>query len=51
METKRKTLTINLTEEEHKAAKVAAAKAGKTMRQIFMEAIAKLIEAQKKENG
>lgn len=51
METKRKTLTINLTEEEHRTAKVAAAKAGKSLREIFMEAIAKLNEAQKKENG
>lgn len=51
METKRKTLTINLTEEEHREAKIAAAKAGKTMREIFMEAIAKLIEAQKQNNG
>ena len=42
-----KTITIQVTEDEHKEAKVAAAKAGKTLKEIFLEAVAKLIEAQK----
>ncbi|GAB7505901.1 hypothetical protein Bwad004_24160 [Bilophila wadsworthia] len=46
-----KTITIQVTEDEHKEAKVAAAKAGKTLKEIFLEAIARLVEAQKKENG
>ncbi len=46
-----KTITIQVSEEEHKQIKVAAAKEGKTLKQIFMEAIARLIEAQKKQNG
>ena len=48
---KRKTLTINLTEDEHKQAKVIAAQAGKTLREIFMEAILRLKAKQEKENG
>lgn len=46
-----KTVTIQLTEEEHKKAKVVAALEGKTLKQIFLEAIARLAEAQKKDNG
>lgn len=48
---KRKTLTINLTEEEHKQAKVIAAMAGRTLRDIFLEAIANLKQNLEKENG
>ncbi len=48
---KRKTLTINLTEDEHRQAKVIAAMAGKTLREIFMEAISRLKREQEKENG
>ena len=46
-----KTITIQLTEEEHKKAKVTAAQEGKTLKEIFLEAIARLEEAQKKDNG
>lgn len=46
-----KTITIQVSEEEHKEIKVAAAKAGKSLKLIFMEAIAQLIEAQKCKNG
>ncbi|HJB66961.1 MAG TPA: hypothetical protein H9768_11890 [Candidatus Mailhella merdavium] len=51
MKTPIKTITIQVSEEEHKQIKVAAAKEGKTLKQIFMEAIAHLMEAQKKQNG
>ncbi|MGE9986711.1 hypothetical protein [Desulfovibrio sp. SGI.169] len=47
----RKTLTINVTEEEHRQAKIIAAMAGKTMKEIFLEAIARLKKEQEKENG
>ena len=46
MKTSIKTITIQVSEEEHKQIKVAAAKEGKTLKQIFMEAIAHLMEAQ-----
>lgn len=46
-----KTITIQVSEEEHKKIKIAAAKEGKTLKQIFIEAIARLIEAQKGNNG
>lgn len=46
MEKKVKTITIQVSEEEHKEAKVVAANAGKTLKQIFLEAIAKLRKQQ-----
>lgn len=46
-----KTITIQVSEEEHRKIKVVAAQEGKTLKQIFMEAVARLIEAQKKHNG
>lgn len=47
MEKDIKTITIQVTTEEHKEAKVIAAKEGKTLKQIFLEAIARLREQQK----
>lgn len=47
----RKTLTINVTEEEHRQAKIIAAVAGKTLKEIFLEAIERLKKEQEKENG
>lgn len=44
-----KTITIQVTTEEHREAKVAAAKEGKTLKQIFLEAIARLRKQQEKE--
>lgn len=46
MEKNVKTITIQVTAEEHKEVKVVAAKAGKTLKQIFLEAIARLREQQ-----
>ncbi|MDR0339922.1 MAG: hypothetical protein LBH65_06570 [Desulfovibrio sp.] len=48
MEKHIKTITIQVTAEEHKEAKVVAANAGKTLKQIFLEAIARLREQQTK---
>jgi len=41
-----RTITIQVTPEEHKEAKVAAAKEGKTLKEIFLEAIANLRKRQ-----
>lgn len=46
-----KTITIQVTEEEHKEAKVAAAQEGKTLKEIFLDAIARIVETQKQNNG
>lgn len=46
-----KTITIQVSEEEHREIKVAAAKEGKTLKQIFLEAISRLKQEQEKENG
>lgn len=46
-----KTITIQVTEEEHKEAKVIAAYEGKTLKQIFLDAITRLKEAQQNKNG
>ncbi len=35
-----KYISINLTEEDHKRAKIVSAKTGKTLKQIFLDAIA-----------
>lgn len=43
-----KTITIQVSPEEHKEAKVVAAKEGKTLKEIFLEAIAKLRKQQEK---
>lgn len=43
-----KTITIRVTAEEHREVKVIAAKAGKTLKQIFLEAIAKIRQQQEK---
>ncbi len=42
MEKKIKTITIQVSEEEHKEIKVVVAKEGKTIKQVLLEAIAKL---------
>ena len=42
MEKKIKTITIQVSEEEHKEFKVVVAKEGKTIKQVLLEAIAKL---------
>ncbi len=42
MEKKIKTITIQVSEEEHKEIKVVVAKEGKTINQVLLEAIAKL---------
>ncbi len=46
MQEKIKTLTIQMTEEEHKEAKVVAAKEGKSLKRIFLDAIARLKKRQ-----
>ncbi|MDR1659315.1 MAG: hypothetical protein LBR94_03105 [Desulfovibrio sp.] len=43
-----RTITIQVTPEEHKEAKVAAAKEGKTLKEIFLSAIAELRKQQEK---
>lgn len=43
------TITIRVGKEEHKKAKVVAALEGKTLKQIFMEAINRLAESHKKD--
>lgn len=42
------TITIRVDKEEHKKAKVVAALEGKTLKQIFLEAINRLAEKQKR---
>ena len=42
-----KTITIQVTEEEHKQAKITAFKEGKTLKRIFLDAIQRLAAAQK----
>lgn len=37
-----KYISMNLSEEDHKRAKIVAAKTGKTLKQIFLDAIAAL---------
>ncbi len=45
-----KNISMNLTEEEHKRAKVVAAMTGKTLKEIFLDAVAALErELEKKE--
>lgn len=46
MEKKIKTITIQVSEEEHKEIKVTVAKEGKTIKQVLLEAIAQLKKKQ-----
>lgn len=39
-----KNISMNLTEEDHRRAKMVAAQTGKTLKEIFLEAIKKLEE-------
>lgn len=48
---KQKTFTIRLSEEEHKEAKIVAAKEGKPLKEIFWDAIIRLRRAQENKNG